>query len=327
MEDLGIDYLKARVGHLISAYAFYNSDVIGILGYCSSYSAFYIFSNNPTHGAEPKDNNLKGFSSSWGLGNDEAHHHINKIYEKPKFNIGDKVKIVESGMGCNSSTIGEIVTITDIGLRHNETIGYKIDNLTLNTNSKTGSDNGLISECSFELATSLLYKPYVRYPLGRGVIEIKEYDIDSYILWDTFYSNEKTKYKCFKNIEYTEGVYFNEQNGYMGSLEAMVKFYAKLQEQYLNYDFEKHQIEFFQHEAYIQFNQSTKDKLDALGIYSDATYETYEEVVEYLSSWFTFNSTTSIPKIFNNKVKTSLQDIPVLEYKVTKRKTNKFLIL
>lgn len=73
-----------------------------------------------------------------------------------KFNIGDQVKIIKTGAGCGTC-IGEIVTIVAQGEYTNKP-GYRIDNLTIPTNSKDGSFGGFIGEESFELIQSNINK-------------------------------------------------------------------------------------------------------------------------------------------------------------------------
>ena len=67
-----------------------------------------------------------------------------------KFTIGDKVKIINPGSGCHPNTTGLIVTITELG-EYGDDLGYKIDDLTIHTNCKTGDFKGFIGESSFEL--------------------------------------------------------------------------------------------------------------------------------------------------------------------------------
>lgn len=69
-----------------------------------------------------------------------------------KFGVGDEVMIIKSGSGCHPDTIGKIVKITELGYySHIYPMGYKIDDATLNTNTKTGMCNGIIGEESFSL--------------------------------------------------------------------------------------------------------------------------------------------------------------------------------
>lgn len=74
-----------------------------------------------------------------------------------KFNIGDEVKIINSGQGCSPDTLYEVVTITEQG-KYNDKPGYKIDNITIPTNTKDGSFGGMIGEESFELIQSKITK-------------------------------------------------------------------------------------------------------------------------------------------------------------------------
>ena len=73
-----------------------------------------------------------------------------------KFNIGDEVKIIKTGAGCGTC-IGEIVTIVAQG-EYASRPGYRIDNLTIPTNTKDGIYNGMIGEESFELIQSNINK-------------------------------------------------------------------------------------------------------------------------------------------------------------------------
>lgn len=68
------------------------------------------------------------------------------------FDIGDQVKIIKSGSGCHPNTLGVIVTITELGkYAYSGENGYKIDNLDIDTNTKSNNYNGFIGESSFEL--------------------------------------------------------------------------------------------------------------------------------------------------------------------------------
>jgi len=70
-----------------------------------------------------------------------------------KFNIGDQVKIINSGSGCHYDSLHHAVIITEQGVYANKP-GYKIDNITIQTNTKDGGFNGMIGEESFELIQS-----------------------------------------------------------------------------------------------------------------------------------------------------------------------------
>ncbi len=74
-----------------------------------------------------------------------------------KFNVGDKVRIIKYGSGCHSTTVGEIVTIAELGRYDNEKtkLGYRIEETHLRTNSwvtfENSHHNRMIGESSFEL--------------------------------------------------------------------------------------------------------------------------------------------------------------------------------
>lgn len=67
---------------------------------------------------------------------------------KYKFEIGDIVEVVENGMGCGISEIGQQVTIVGRG-EYSCHPGYRVDPPI--GNSKTGSFNSMIGESSFKL--------------------------------------------------------------------------------------------------------------------------------------------------------------------------------
>jgi DNA replication protein DnaC len=77
-----------------------------------------------------------------------------------KFNVGDKVRIIKYGSGCHSTTVGEIVTIAELGRYENEKtkLGYRIEETHLKTNSwvtfENSGHNRMIGESSFELYKS-----------------------------------------------------------------------------------------------------------------------------------------------------------------------------
>jgi MoxR-like ATPase len=73
-----------------------------------------------------------------------------------KFNVGDRVKIVTVGYGCHPDSVGYEVTITELG-SYGGDLGYKIDNLDIETNVKSGSFNGFIGEESFELVKAVQF--------------------------------------------------------------------------------------------------------------------------------------------------------------------------
>jgi MoxR-like ATPase len=73
---------------------------------------------------------------------------------KYKFNVGDIVKVTQSGMGCGPDEIGLEVTIIERGDYSYEQ-GYKVDPPIGNT--KSGHYNGFIGEESFQLVTPSLY--------------------------------------------------------------------------------------------------------------------------------------------------------------------------
>jgi MoxR-like ATPase len=76
-----------------------------------------------------------------------------KLNNNYKFQVGDLVKIVTSGLGCNPDTVGELVTITGQGHYTSKEQGYIIKETHLSTNTKSGFFGGLIGESSFELVT------------------------------------------------------------------------------------------------------------------------------------------------------------------------------
>jgi len=77
-----------------------------------------------------------------------------------KFDVGDQVKIINSGQGCSPEALHEVVTITEQGVygMSEKKPGYKIDNITIQTNTKDGSFGGMIGEESFELIQSKIKK-------------------------------------------------------------------------------------------------------------------------------------------------------------------------
>lgn len=75
---------------------------------------------------------------------------------EPKFKVHDRVKIITSGRGCTPTTVGKIVTISELGRDYcngSREPGYKIKEIDLQTNCKTGDFNGVIGESSFELVS------------------------------------------------------------------------------------------------------------------------------------------------------------------------------
>ena len=74
-----------------------------------------------------------------------------------KFNIGDQVKIIKTGSGCDIESLHMVVTIVAQGEYTNKP-GYRIDNLTIQTNTKDGIYNGMIGEESFKLIQSKIKK-------------------------------------------------------------------------------------------------------------------------------------------------------------------------
>lgn len=67
----------------------------------------------------------------------------------PLYKVGEKVLIVKPGWGCHPSTIGKTVTITEIVMYTTTGWTYKIDNIELDTNTKTNYSGGQIWEQSF----------------------------------------------------------------------------------------------------------------------------------------------------------------------------------
>jgi MoxR-like ATPase len=79
---------------------------------------------------------------------------VHPYYQPPsityRFDIGDVVRVVDSGSGCGPADLGKITTIIEKGLYgFNNTPGYKVDPPI--GNSISGSFDGLIGERSFEL--------------------------------------------------------------------------------------------------------------------------------------------------------------------------------
>lgn len=80
-----------------------------------------------------------------------------QIVEKPKtetmkykFKVGDKVKIVASGMGCSPECIGEEVTILELGV-YSGSPAYKTTKTKASSNANSGKYNYMIGEGSFKL--------------------------------------------------------------------------------------------------------------------------------------------------------------------------------
>lgn len=69
---------------------------------------------------------------------------------KHKFKVGNTVVIVKEGFGCCGNTVGKTAKITELG-DYNTAPGYKIDDITLDTNCRSGGFDGFIGEKSFEL--------------------------------------------------------------------------------------------------------------------------------------------------------------------------------
>lgn len=74
---------------------------------------------------------------------------VSVLSKKAKFKVGDTVKIVDSGWGCDKKEVGKIVEITEVGLYDDESIGYKVN--PPHGNTLYGHYNGYINELSFEL--------------------------------------------------------------------------------------------------------------------------------------------------------------------------------
>lgn len=79
---------------------------------------------------------------------------------KYKFEIGDKVKVVENGYGCSPKEIKSIVTITELGSYVGKA-GYKVTPPI--GNNRTKIYGGFIGEESFELADKDEDKPLNRW--------------------------------------------------------------------------------------------------------------------------------------------------------------------
>ena len=67
-----------------------------------------------------------------------------------KFKVGDKVKVIDNGMGCSTKCIGEVVEILELA-DYNGYPGYITTPTKGSSNSITGNFNGVIGEGSFEL--------------------------------------------------------------------------------------------------------------------------------------------------------------------------------
>lgn len=79
-----------------------------------------------------------------------------KLIEKAKFKVGDKVEVVQHGLGCNPKELGKEVTITEVGCYGGDEVGYKVHPAIGNT--KTGGFNGFIGEQSFKCVCEPLGK-------------------------------------------------------------------------------------------------------------------------------------------------------------------------
>jgi hypothetical protein len=108
---------------------------------------------------------------------------------KYKFKVGDKVKIIHIGSGCNIGTTGKIVTITELG-EYAGKPGYKIDNILLDTNTQTGKFNGFIGESSFELVESTTSK----FKIG-DIVKLKHFPSKPIGRWNSSFLD------YFKNVE------------------------------------------------------------------------------------------------------------------------------
>ena len=69
---------------------------------------------------------------------------------KYKFKVGDKVKIVDFGMGCSPECKNEVVEILQLGL-YKDGPGYRITKTKEYSNATNGAHGGFIGEKSFEL--------------------------------------------------------------------------------------------------------------------------------------------------------------------------------
>jgi MoxR-like ATPase len=80
--------------------------------------------------------------------------HVTSTY---KFNVGDSVKVIQSGIGCGPEEIGQITTIIETGVYgYNNAPGYKVSPGVGNSkqyhNGEYHGFDGFIDEESFELA-------------------------------------------------------------------------------------------------------------------------------------------------------------------------------
>lgn len=74
---------------------------------------------------------------------------LSKFPKIPKFKVGDKVEIVNTGRGCGNEDLGNIVEITEVGMYSSSLIGYKINPPYGNT--LHGFYGGYIAEDTFDL--------------------------------------------------------------------------------------------------------------------------------------------------------------------------------
>jgi hypothetical protein len=73
-----------------------------------------------------------------------------------EFKVGDKVRVVVSGSGCDLNDRDSLVVITEVG-KYNDGPGYRVSPPVGNT--KSGSFNGYIGERSFELVPPIYPNP------------------------------------------------------------------------------------------------------------------------------------------------------------------------
>lgn len=122
---------------------------------------------------------------------------------KPLFSVGDLVKIVRGGFGCHPETVGNLVTIIEIGPYRFDGHTYKIDNTELLTNSRSNHNDGFIWENSFELsvpATELNNKKTKKMARIKNITKNKAQEIRTI---DTSLINKEEVFKMLALAEST----------------------------------------------------------------------------------------------------------------------------
>lgn len=108
-----------------------------------------------------------------------------------KFKVGDKVKIIKTGCGFPPAEVGNIVTITAIGI-YNSDIGYKVNPKLGNTLS--GMFDGFNGQSSFELVAHSTTKPQ---PVEKHVIV--QDNCGNFVSFENSYNEAETKAKTSSN--------------------------------------------------------------------------------------------------------------------------------